>query len=238
MKELTVQYIPPQGRRRPRVRVEYTSEIGAQRQAQEAAFRFSTTDDERRLIQWYLEDYLTYPWGEFQNRAQRAEALMERLGKELFDVVFGTREIGTLYSHVADDLSNTRIIIHAADQEGIALPWELMRDSTLGAYGYLARLAHAFVRSQPDLKFQPPQTPSGDTFNILMVICRPGGPRGDVAFQSVARPLLELLRPYRDHVRLDILRPPTLAGISRSSSFPRTCDPLCWLTGIAFPPIL
>ena len=147
-KELTVQYIPPQGRRRPRVRVEYTSEIGAQRQAQEAAFRFSITDDERRLIQWYLEDYLTYPWGEFQNRAQRAEALMERLGKELFDVVFGTREIGTLYSHVADDLSNTRIIIHAADQEGIALPWELMRDSTLGAYGYLARLAHA-LRPQP-----------------------------------------------------------------------------------------
>jgi hypothetical protein len=48
-----------------------------------------------------------------------------------------------------------------------------------------------------------------------MVICRPGGPEKDVPFQSVARPLLELFRPYRDRIRLDILRPPTFEQLRR-----------------------
>jgi hypothetical protein len=84
-----------------------------------------------------------------------------------------------------------------------------MRDPTRREYGDLARLAHAFVRSQPDVVCRPPLPAAAATFNILMVICRPGGPRGDVPFQSVARPLLELFRPHRDRIRLDVLRPTT-----------------------------
>ena len=58
-----------------------------------------------------------------------------------------------------DHLPETRIFIHASDPAGIALPWELMRDPALKEYGDLARLAYAFVRSQPDLVFEPIPAP-------------------------------------------------------------------------------
>lgn len=216
MKEFIIHHIPAGGESNARVQVSYCPQEGAQAQQRETAFEFAVTEDQRRLIQWYLEEYLMYPWGEFRLRAEQAEKLMEQLGVQLFDAVFSSRDTATLYGHVADDLAHTRIVIHASDPEGIALPWEFMRDSTHGEYGDLARLAHAFVRSQPDLSFQPPPAPAANsTFNILMVICRPGGSDGDVPFQSVARPMLELFRPHRDRVRLDILRPPTFEQLSR-----------------------
>jgi hypothetical protein len=162
MKDLTIHHFPAKkGRRRARVRVSYRPQEGAQAQERETAFTFIITEEQRRLIQWYLEEYLLYPWCEFRNRAQRVEELMEQLGVQLFEAVFRSRETGALYAHVADDLANTRIVIHSSDPAGIALPWELMRDSTRREYGDLARLAHAFVRSQPDLIF--PTTPHADS---------------------------------------------------------------------------
>ncbi len=217
MKSLTIFHAPAEGEQGARARVAYCPREGAQAQERETAFSFTVGDEQRREIQWYLEEYLVYPWGQFRERAAQVEALMERLGAELFDAVFGERETAALYAHVADELANTRVVIHAADPVGVALPWEFMRDTTRGEHGDLARLAHAFVRSQPDLIFEPPDAPDdAETFNILMVICRPGGPEGDVPFQSVARPLLELFRPFRDHIRLDILRPPTFEKLSRT----------------------
>src|SRR5262249_7922397 len=160
MQELTIHHVPATGRRRTRVRVSYRTQEGAQPQERETPFAFAVTDEQRRLIQWYLEDYLLYPWGVFRTRAQEAEALMGQLGAELFDAVFGSRDTAELYAHIADTLPNTRLVVHASDSQGIALPWELMRDATRGEYGDLARLANAFVRSQPDLIFQPSRAPT------------------------------------------------------------------------------
>src|SRR5215813_12561275 len=162
MKDLTIHYFPAKRRSRARVRVSYRPQEGAQAQERETAFTFAITEEQRQLIQWYLEQYLLYPWGEFRKRAQRAEELMEQLGVKLFEAVFRNRETGALYAHVADDLANTRIVIHSSDPAGIALPWELIRDPTRREYGDLARLAHAFVRSQPDLIFQPPAVPAAE----------------------------------------------------------------------------
>jgi hypothetical protein len=184
-------------------------------QEREIPFSFRISDDDRRLLQWYLEEYLLYPWGEFRTRAQQVEQRMEQLGTDLFRAVFALPETMALYGHLADDLPNTRVVIHAADSTGIALPWELLHDPARGEYGDLARLAYAFVRSQADLFFQPPTPPAHETFNILLVICRPAGPDRDVPFHSVARPLLELFRPHRDRIRLDVLRPPTLDQLAR-----------------------
>ncbi len=216
MQELTIHHIPANEQFGARVRVSYRSPDGAQAQEQETDFGFTVTEQQRSEIQWYLEEYLIYPWGEFEKRAQGVEKLMVQLGTELFDTVFSTGGTRKLYARVEDNLPNTRIIIHANDPEGIALPWELMRDSAHEEYGDLARLAYAFARSQPNLLFQPPSTPTDvEKFNILMIICRPGGPEGDVPFQSVARPLLELFRDHRDRIRLDILRPPTFEQLAR-----------------------
>ena len=221
MKELVILHIPGKKRTAAKVRVSYRKEIGAQAQEQETNFKFFIQGEQRHDIQWYLEEYLTYPWGEWCNRAKRVEEMMAHLGEELFRAVFGTEEIRALYAHVADDLTNTRIVIHANNPEGIALPWELLRDPARGEYGDIARLAYAFVRSQPDLIFEPPSVQAVDTFNILMVISRPYRKVGNefqedpVPFQSVARPLLELFRPHGERIRLDVLRPPTFEQLAR-----------------------
>jgi len=215
LKELVIEHIPPQGRRGARVRVSYRPEPAAQATSREAPFKFELSAEQRRAIQWYLEEYLLYPWGEFRTRAAGVEQMMVEVGEALFRAVFCNEEMRALYSRIANDLDKSRITIHAADAAGIALPWELLRDPTKAEYGELARLAYAFTRSQPDLVFDPAPPPAGDTFNILMVISRPGGPEGDVPFQSVARPLLELFRPHRDRVHLDVLRPSTFERLGQ-----------------------
>ncbi|HLG15897.1 MAG TPA: CHAT domain-containing protein [Blastocatellia bacterium] len=218
MKELIITHIPAADGHPRRVRVAYRPEPGAQLQERETQLDFAVTEDDRRQIQWYLEEFLIYPWGEFRERALEVEELMIRRGEELFRAIFTDPQTAALYAHVADSLPSTRIVIHAPDPEGIALPWELMRDPVRAEFGDLARLAHSFVRSQPNLIFEPPPPRASETFNILIVICRPGGPEGDVPFQSVARPLLELFRPHRDRINLDVLRPPSFEELSRRLS--------------------
>jgi hypothetical protein len=144
MKELTIHHFPAKSRMPQRVRVSYRARSGSQPQERESKFRFSITDDQRRLIQWYLEEYLLFPWGEFRNRAKEVETSLVQLGEQLFNAVFSDKQTLALYAHVADDLPNTRIVVHASDPEGIALPWEVMRDPTRGEYGDLSRLQTPF----------------------------------------------------------------------------------------------
>jgi hypothetical protein len=70
MKELTIHHIPANEQASARVRVSYRSQEGAQAQERETDFGFSVSENQRRDIQWYLEEYLLYPWGEFRSRAQ------------------------------------------------------------------------------------------------------------------------------------------------------------------------
>ena len=212
MKQLTIHHIPADADHSARVRVSYQQREGAQPQVRETDFAFDLVDDERKLIQWYLEEYLTFPWAD--HRAHEAEALMVRKGEELFNAVFSGTETGRLFAHVVDELGQTRIVIHASDPAGIAIPWELMRDPSLGDYGELARLCYAFTRSQPDLFFEAPEPTSDGTFNILLVICRPAG-ENDVDFQSVARPLLEIVKKHADRITVDVLRPPTFEQLGK-----------------------
>jgi tetratricopeptide (TPR) repeat protein len=216
MKEITVDHLESVGSRRgPQVRVAFRSDEFGPARIVEAPFDFVITDAERQSIQWYLEEYLRFPWGEFRTRADRVEGEMVRLGEKLFEAVFGSREASELYDHVADDLSNTRFAIYADSSEGISLPWELLQEPKRGNRGEIALLARSFVRGHPGLAVRPISRPIEGTVNILMVISRPRGPGDDLPFRSDARPLLETLRAYRDHVRIDILRPPTLEQLHR-----------------------
>src|SRR4051812_17202091 len=82
MKELAIHHeVPKKGQRRPRVRVSYRPQEGAQAQDRTVKrFAFTVTDKQRQLIQWYLEEFLICPYGEFLTRAQGAEQEMEQLG--------------------------------------------------------------------------------------------------------------------------------------------------------------
>ena len=150
MNELTIKYVPAEQETNPTVCVSCRLETGAQSQEHSNEFLFTISDEQRQHIQWYLEKYLLFPWGEFRTRARETEAMMAWLGEEMFEAIFSSRETNNLYGNVANELGDTRIVIHASDPEGIVLPWELLRDPTRGEYGDLARLAYAFVRIQSD----------------------------------------------------------------------------------------
>jgi tetratricopeptide (TPR) repeat protein len=216
MKELIIEHIPAAEKAPARIRVIYRKDSSTQPQIAETDFDFQISDEDRRLIQWYLEEYLQYPWGEFVNRANKAKELMRSMGEKLFNSIFKNPLTSKIYNrYIANDLDHTNIIIHASNPSGISIPWELISDPTFKEYGNLTMLANSFTRSQPDLNFEAPDLPQGESFNILMAICRPHGP-ADVPFQSVARPLVEMFRPFNKYIHLDVLRPPTFEQLGKA----------------------
>ena len=145
MRELVIRHVPGDGRSPSKVRVTCREPQG--QVAAETAFTFAVSAESRRLVQWYFEEYLTFPWGEFRGRADQAEGLIGRLGEELFAAVFRTPEAAAIYGRAADDLARTRVSVEADSPEGVSLPWELLKDP---ARGELARLAETFCRGLPD----------------------------------------------------------------------------------------
>ncbi len=217
MNELIVRYYHGYHGNNPACQVCYRSESGMQ-ETERFPFTFRVSKDNRELIQWYLEEYLIYPYGAYQDRAKRAEKVISDVGAELFATVFrngGDRSQAAirLYDRAMEKPSDCQIVIEADHPAGWSLPWEFMYDPA--GYGYLAQRVGGFVRTHPGavvhLKPLPVDTPR---INILMVISRPGG-KEDVPFQSVARPLMEIFRPHRDRIQIDVLRPPTYEQLQK-----------------------
>src|SRR6266566_4510487 len=50
------------------------------------------TEQEREELRWYLDEYPLWPYYEFAERAKQIEALLPKLGKRLYDSVFGRRQ--------------------------------------------------------------------------------------------------------------------------------------------------
>lgn len=211
MKELIIDYFPASDTNPAQLEVSYRPEQTTEPQKSDRIdFAFEMTNDERELIQWYMEEYLLYPYGAYVDRANKAEKLIRQKGEELFTAVFSDQRAFGFYVRILDDITNSRIIVHASDSVGRSLPWELMCDPNLG---YLAQKAYSFVRSRQDVSLIPVPLEPDQVINILMVICRPGG-KSDVKFQSVARPLLEIFREHRNRINLEVLRPPTFEKLT------------------------
>jgi len=213
MNELIVQYYHSNN---PTCQVCYRSESGMQ-ETDKFPFTFSLPKEDRKLLQWYLEEYLTYPYGAFQDRAKRAEKVISDHGAKLFAAIFRNEEDRgqsaiRLYDRAMENPTDCHITIQADHPAGWSLPWEFMYDP---AYGYLAQKVSGFVRSHPgaSVHLNPIRTDT-PKINILMVISRPGGEE-DVPFQSVARPLMEIFRPHRDRIQVDVLRPPTYEQLQK-----------------------
>ena len=74
------------------------------------------------------------------------------------------------------------------------IPWELLRDPTPGR-GYLAPLLGGLYRERSEQRLEGAvEMAPGEPFRILLVIARPAGER-DLPLGTVARPMLEALRP-------------------------------------------
>jgi len=172
---------------------------------------------ERGELRWYLEEYLRFPYGAERERAARVEQEMQQWGESLFAQLFTKAAFDpdprALYQEaVREGLDQCELCISSEDPEFLNIPWELIRDPTPGR-GYLAPLMGGLFRQRSGQKIDAPLRLSPEeSFRILLVIARPYGER-DVAFGTVARPMLEALRPLRPRVQLDLLRPPTFDAL-------------------------
>jgi len=213
MNELIVRYYHSDN---PTCQVYYRSDLGTQ-ETDKFTFTFSVSTEDRELIQWYLEEYLSYPYGAFQERAKRAENVIHDLGAELFAEVFRNKNDHDqtairFYDRAMENPTDCQIIIQADHPAAWSLPWEFLHDP---AYGFLTQKTSGFVRSHPgvSVRLSPIRTDT-PKINILMIISRPSG-EADVPFQSVARPLMEIFRPHRDRIQIDVLRPPTYEQLQK-----------------------
>ena len=184
--------------------------------AAQARLGLMLSAQDREDVRWYLEDYLQYPVAPAPEVAARVEARMAGLGTALFRQVFeANRDTLRLWDAVAERLPDTRVEVDAGVEGGSAVPWELLRDPV--SDGVLALRAGAFVRTHPQAAV-PVGLPGPGTggLRVLLVICRPGG-AADVPFRSVASHLVRLSRGAREAFRLDVLRPPTFAELSKGA---------------------
>lgn len=206
-----------EGRHRVEVRFR---EPGRPEQSAHATVALSFSEQDRRDLRWYLEDYLQHPFDPAPAIAARVEERIEEIGSDLFGQVFQGSEQGRrLWARVSDRLSDLRVEVITGVTEAAAIPWELLRDPHAGTV--LALTARSFVRThdaprQTPIALEPGEGP----IRILLVICRPRAGE-DVPFRSVASRLVKALSAEtRAAYRLDVLRPPTferLAAVLREA---------------------
>ncbi|MFP3940768.1 MAG: CHAT domain-containing protein [Thermoanaerobaculia bacterium] len=193
---------------RHRVEVRFR-EPGRPEQSAHATVDLSFSEQDRRDLRWYLEDYLQHPFDPAPAIATRVEARIEEVGGDLFEQVFQASEQGRrLWARISDRLSDLRVEVVTGVAEAVAVPWELLRDPHGGTV--LALTARAFVRTHDAPRQTPIAVEPGEgPIRILLVICRPRAGE-DVPFRSVASRLVKALSAKTRAVyRLDVLRPPT-----------------------------
>ena len=160
-------------------------------------------------LRWYLEDYLRAPFGVWEDRGPRIQAMLARWGEEVFASVFGSDPARDVYQRAKD--LHMELVIRSASPHLLGLPWELMRDPKAPVALELAGMSRALAVANLDATAEVP----GDRLRVLMVISRPAE-TGDVGYRMIARPLVERLGTVRGRVDLTVLRPPTLSALSEA----------------------
>ena len=160
-------------------------------------------------LRWYLEDYLLAPFGVWEDRGPAVAGKLARWGDRVFGSVFGPGPARDAYQRVRD--KGLEVVFRSAEPGLLGLPWELMRDGA----GPVALGAGGISRSLPVAAAAGTLQVPGGRLRVLMVISRPAG-TADVAYQMVARPLLERLDAVRGEVDLTVLRPPSFDALRQA----------------------
>jgi tetratricopeptide (TPR) repeat protein len=159
-------------------------------------------------LRWYLEDYLHFPYGIEPEKATKIEQKFQVWGQQLFELVFRSNEKAREFFQEAtrEGLEYCEIGIASDDPKILNLPWELLYSPD---YQFLSLSLAGTYRSLSSfaVRAEMPEMPQ-DKLNILLVIARPYGER-DIALKTIARPMLEALKPIRNRVNLKVLRPPS-----------------------------
>jgi hypothetical protein len=171
--------------------------------------------DEKALtnIRWYLEEYLRFPYGIYPDQATAIERQFQAWGKQLFELIFRSSERGRDFFQEATraGLDDCELGIISDNPTVLNLPWELLYSPD---DLFLAPKLAGIYRSLSDFKVRAelPELPN-DQLNVLLIIARPY--EQDVGFQTIARPMVEALKPISNRVNLKVLRPPSFAEFER-----------------------
>jgi tetratricopeptide (TPR) repeat protein len=169
----------------------------------EVAVRDPATPEVERLLAWYFEEHLRFPFLD-KDLEQRAVGELAEYGRSLFGQVFGG-EAGHDYRRLRDRAFDGCRLEVTGSAGFHLLHWEALRDPDLEApLAVRLPVTRRVERLGSGFELPPPQP----TLNILLVTARPFG-RGDVGYRTVSRPLLDALRQSSQPVMLDLVRPGT-----------------------------
>lgn len=159
-------------------------------------------------LRWYLEEYLRFPYGIEPEKAAKVEQKFQVWGQQLFELVFrGSEKAREFFQEATRErLEYCEIGITSDDPNVLNLPWELLYSPD---YQFLAPSLAGMYRSLNNFAVRAElEALPQDKLNILLVIARPYGER-DISLKTIARPMLEALKPIRQQVSLKVLRPPS-----------------------------
>ncbi|QSJ20672.1 tetratricopeptide repeat protein [Nostoc sp. UHCC 0702] len=191
-----------------KIQLSWQREQSAPRSAPPITFEHPFDEETLTDLRWYLEQYLPFPYGIYPDKANKIEQKFQEWGQQLFELVFPrtTKAWDFFQEATRQGLDKCEINISSDNPTVLNLPWELLHSPD---YQFLAPSLAGMYRSLNGYAVRAnigklPQ----DKLNILLVIARPYGEK-DVALKTIARPLLEALKPIQKYVNLKVLRPPS-----------------------------
>jgi tetratricopeptide (TPR) repeat protein len=197
-----------------KIQLSWQRGLSAPRSAPPVTFEHPFDEETLTDLRWYLEKFLPFPYGIFPDKAKKIEQKFQEWGQRLFELVFprSTKAWDFFCEATREGLDKCEINISSDDPTVLNLPWELVYSPD---YQFLAPSLAGMYRS---LSGHPVRAEMGqlpqDKLNILLVIARPYGEK-DVALKTIARPLLEALKPIQKYVNLKVLRPPSFEEFER-----------------------
>lgn len=168
---------------------------------------------ERADLAWYLEEYWQWPYEQFLERARGVEALLETLGRRLYDALFGSLPARDLLSQWRGaKAGQRRISIVSELPRALSMPWELLHDGQ-GFLALRARSPVSLARRLPVTLADTAATLSAP-LRVLLVTARPED-AGFIDPRGIARELLDEVQALQEQgaIDLEFLRPPTLDAL-------------------------
>jgi tetratricopeptide (TPR) repeat protein len=161
---------------------------------------------------WYLEQFLDYPFAPATERADAVQAALRNWGKDAFDALFGSAPAVRLLDEATrQGYGMLDLDVSSDDPRVLGWPWEALYSPEKG---WLVH--HCAVGRRLNTTLPPPAIPEAlprDRLNILLVTARPY--ENDVAYRSIARPLVELVDRGGFPASVHVLRPPTLEALRK-----------------------
>ncbi|MBU7586503.1 MAG: CHAT domain-containing protein [Nostoc sp. TH1S01] len=197
-----------------KIQLSWQREQSVPRSAPPVTFEHPFDEQTLTELRWYLEEYLPFPYGIFPEQAEKIEQKFQEWGQQLFELVFPrtTKAWDFFQEATREGLDKCEINISSDDPKVLNLPWELLYTPD---YQFLAPSLQGMYRSLNGYAVRSHlQELPQDKLNILLVVSRPYGEK-DVALKTIARPLLEALKPIHKYVNLKVLRPPSFEAFEQ-----------------------